>query len=151
MRRDGIRLSRGLKLLFYGVFFALFATGAAWWIYQSRASQLGELGAGSDAVAPWLMRLHGGTAMAALVLLGILYPVHIVRGWQARRNRTSGVTLIAVVFLLIMTGYLLYYAGGEATRRAVSGIHLWVGLALPAIIIGHIWRGRVLRRRALNR
>lgn len=148
MRRDGIQLSPGLRLLFYGVFVVLFATGAAWWILQEWGSQFSSAGTVTNAFLSWLMKIHGAAAMAALVVLGVLYPLHILRGWQARRNRSSGVSLGAVTVVLIVSGYLLYYSGGENLRLAASRVHLWLGLGLPAVIGLHVRWGRASRSRS---
>ena len=39
--------------------------------------------------------LHGGTAMLILMLLGALVPVHIERAWRARKNRATGIVMVA--------------------------------------------------------
>jgi hypothetical protein len=44
-----------------------------------------------------------------------------------------------------VTGYGLYYAGGESLRAWTSWIHLAVGLALPLLLILHIWLGKRTR------
>src|SRR6516165_12761889 len=44
--------------------------------------------------------------------------------------------------ILSVTGYGLYYAGGESLRAWTSWIHLAVGLALPLLLILHIWLGK---------
>ena len=47
--------------------------------------------------------------------------------------------------ILTITGYGLYYAGGERLRAWTSWIHLAVGLALPLLLILHIWLGKRTR------
>ena len=147
MRPNSIRLKPRLRATFYAVFGLLFLSGFAWWIVRIWARPSGE----ADSVPPspwepWLLKTHGAAAMAALVLFGILYLSHILRGWRARRNRFTGSGLVAVCLLLVVTGYLLYYSGGDTARAVVSLLHLWLGLAFPIIIVTHIWRGRATRR-----
>jgi hypothetical protein len=142
MRPDNIRLKPRLRASFYAVFAVLFATGAAWWTLHTL---IHAEGGADSSVAPILLKAHGAAAMIFLVVLGILYPVHIKRGWVARRNVRSGSVLVALCLLLIITGYLLYYAGGESAREWASRAHGWLGLAMPLIIGAHIWRGRRLR------
>lgn len=146
MRSEGVRLRPRLRALFYAVFAVLFASGAGWWILHTWMARSSEFGSEPNPMEPWFLKVHGAVAMIALVLLGVLYPVHIKRGWHARHNRTSGLGVIVVCLVLIATGYLLYYAGGETARAVASCTHLWLGLALPAIIAVHIWRGRTTRR-----
>jgi len=47
---------------------------------------------------------------------------------------------------LTVTGYGLYYAGGEMLRAWTSWIHLGIGLALPILLLVHIFLGRRTRR-----
>ena len=62
------------------------------------------------------------------------------------QNRATGVALIAGFGLLSLTGYALYYLGDESGRALASSAHWWIGLASPALLIGHIVRGHWLRR-----
>lgn len=142
MRRDGIQLSRRLRITFYAVFGALFLTGVGWWGLKLAADAHSE---DPGTLQPWLLKGHGAAAMLSLFVLGILYPLHITRGWRAHRNRSTGAGLVAVSVLLILSGYLLYYSGGETTRTTASRVHTYVGLALPLIVVVHILRGRALR------
>jgi len=43
---------------------------------------------------------------------------------------------------LAATGWLLYYAGDETLRTWSARIHDGIGLALPAILVVHVIRGR---------
>jgi hypothetical protein len=47
--------------------------------------------------------------------------------------------------ILTITGYGLYYAGGESLRAWTSWIHLAVGLGMPLLLILHIWLGKRTR------
>jgi cytochrome b561 len=128
----------------YTVLALLFFSGAAWayWNYL-RASGDFEVSAKA-----WAMKIHGAAAMAVLVLIGMLLSVHVRFAWRARRNRTNGSIFLGVFAVLIITGYGLYYAGGERLRAWTSWIHLAVGLALPILLVIHILLGRSTRQPA---
>lgn len=96
----------------------------------------------------WAMKVHGAGAMAILVLVGMLLTGHVRIAWRARRNRSSGSLFLAAFGILAVTGYGLYYAGGEQLRAWTSWIHLAVGLALPFLLILHIWLGKRTRSAA---
>ncbi len=145
MRRDDLRLRPRLRATFYAVFAVLFASGAGWWVAHTWLLSADDGATASNAIEPWLLKVHGAAAMAALLVLGALYPVHIARSWRTRRNRGWGIGLVVACLVLILTGYLLYYAGGEIVRDAAASIHLWLGVALPIILGVHIWRGRATR------
>ncbi len=54
----------------------------------------------------------------------------------------NGSLFLGTFGILTVTGYGLYYAGGESLRAWTSWIHLAVGLALPLLLILHIWLGK---------
>ena len=62
------------------------------------------------------MKIHGAAAMAILVIVGTLLTGHVRFAWRARRNRGNGSLFLGVFGILTITGYGLYYAGGESLR-----------------------------------
>ena len=90
-------------------------------------------------------KLHGAAAMAILVLIGMLLSAHVRFAWRARRNPGDGSLFLGTFGILTITGYGLYYAGGETLRAWTSWIHLAVGLALPVLLLLHIWLGKRTR------
>lgn len=140
--RNGIRLSRRHEWSVYAILALVFISGAAWaWLHYF-AQRAGEFGESPHPAELWMQRLHGASAMLALVLLGTLLVFHIPLAWRARRNRRTGGSLFAVFAILIATGYALYYSGDERLRVWISWSHLWLGLVLPLIVAIHVWRGK---------
>jgi hypothetical protein len=135
-----VRLDPWHRRAIYAAFALLTVTGAVW-LYADRAKD--RLGPDTwQPIAADMLALHGAAAMAALLLLGALVPLHIRRGWRSGRNRLTGPLMIAVNAVLIATAYGLYYTGSDALRGWISDLHIVVGLALPAGLILHVWRGR---------
>ena len=150
MRRippDLIRLKPFHRRLLYGVVALLFFTGAAWAYWNDLVSSPGDFETSAKA---WAMKVHGAAAMAILVLIGMLLTGHVRSAWRARRNRGNGSVFLGAFGLLTVTGYGLYYAGGENLRAWTSWIHLAVGLVLPVLLVLHIWLGKRTRP-AVNR
>jgi len=118
----------------------LFLTGAAWLVadWQKNAS--------SDEIwqqtAAYLLMMHGGAAMATLLLLGALIPLHVQRSWRKGKNLVSGSAMVTLNTLLIATAFGLYYLGSETVRPWMSWIHIVVGFALPVLVALHIFLGR---------
>lgn len=148
MQTENLRLSPRLRRWTYATLAVLLLTGAAWWWLHTFGQVETEFGRAPHPAAPWFLRAHGAAAMLMLVLFGILLPVHLRRGWQAQRNRSSGVFLGSLCAILILTGWLLYYASYERLREFASLVHSWLGITLPVWIVGHIWLGRRWRHRA---
>ncbi|MGI8889532.1 MAG: hypothetical protein ACR2G0_01955 [Chthoniobacterales bacterium] len=147
MRRNSIQLSRRHEWVVYGVSALVFATGSVWaWLHYFGMTP-GEFGEVSPAET-WILKAHGGAAMAMLIMLGTLFPMHVKFAWRARRNLRTGLSLCALLFLLIMTGYGLYYAGGEHLRAWTSSVHLWIGLLFVPVIALHAICGK--RSRAIR-
>ena len=133
------------RLLYFAVAL-LFISGVAWtyWNYFVTSRDDSEMAAKALA-----MKIHGGAAMAILVLIGMLLTEHVRVAWRARRNRANGSLFLSALSVLTITGYGLYYAGGESLRAWASWIHVGVGLALPLLLIFHVWLGRRTRTAVL--
>jgi hypothetical protein len=142
-RPDSIRLKRLQSCFLYAVLALVFLSGVAWayWNYFV-ASPPGDFEMGAKA---WAMKIHGAAAMAVLVLIGMLLNAHVRFAWRAGRNRANGSVFLSAFAILIITGYGLYYAGGEGLRAWTSWIHLAVGLVLPILLLIHILLGRRTR------
>lgn len=141
MKRRGLQLSRRHRRTFHAASLLLFISGAAW----AGANHLDETGAAGGPLRdfkPWLLKIHGLSAMIFVLLLGTLLTGHVRRAWHAHKNRGNGLVFLTTVSLLTLSGYLLYYLGDEDWRKAVSNFHLWLGLAAPALLVWHVWNGR---------
>ncbi len=87
-----------------------------------------------------LMKVHGGAAMLALLLLGAVLASHVPAGRKDARYKRTGIGILAVAAWLMISGHFLYYSGDEVVRQAASYSHLGVGLALPLLLGFHVWR-----------
>lgn len=143
MRRRGIKLSRLHLVWFYLSFGVLFLSGVFWIaLHYFVSKKSGQVGIEVNPLEPFALKIHGASAMVVLVILGTLIPIHIKRAWKADINRWSGLAMISVNLLLIVTGYGLYYCGGEQSRIVISYFHWIVGCFLPLFLIWHIVIGR---------
>lgn len=147
-RADSIRLGPWHQGAVYGATAALVVTGIVWLVLHYFLAVPGEYGPQIHPLEPWMLRLHGAAAMAGLIIYGSLLPVHIRRAWSIRRNIALGIGLVSFMLLLTVTGYLLYYAGGEDIRPVISALHWVPGLAIPALLAWHVVSGRGKTRRS---
>jgi cation transport ATPase len=142
LRPDSIQLKRLQRYSLYAVLSLLFLSGVAWayWNYV-----FGLPGDFETSAKAWAMKMHGAAAMAILVLIGMLLSTHVRFAWRAHRNRANGSVFLSALAVLTVTGYGLYYTGGERLRAWTSWIHLAVGLAVPILLLTHIFVGKGTR------
>jgi hypothetical protein len=135
-----LRLKPSFRYAVYAVVAFLTLTGAVWFV-ADRQKDLSTDEIWQQIAANMLM-LHGGAAMLALLLLGALIPVHVLRAWRARKNRISGSLMATLNAALILTAFGLYYLGSETLRPWISWTHIAAGLVLALWLPLHIWLGR---------
>jgi len=130
------------RYFLYAVLALIFSSGAAWAYWNYLAATPGDFETSAKA---WAMKIHGAAAMAILVSVGMLLNEHVRLAWRARRNRANGSVFLSAFAVLTITGYVLYYSGGEKLRAWTSWIHLAVGLVLPILLLIHIFLGKRTR------
>jgi cytochrome c biogenesis protein CcdA len=135
-----LRLKPSFRYAIYAAFAVLFLTGAGWFIadWQKDISS-DEIW---QQVAANMLMVHGGAAMLALLMIGALIPLHLLRSWRAKKNRVTGSVMAAFNAILIVTAFGLYYLGSEAVRPWMSWIHIGAGLLLALMFPLHIVLGR---------
>ena len=136
------RLGNTHRRALYAMFVLLLVSGLLWLGFHYFVSLKTDFGDTHHPLEAWWLKLHGLAAMLALIGFGSLMPGHIRNAWQHRKNRGSGGSMVAVMAVLTLTGYFLYYAGGEEIRQFTSVTHWVVGLALIPLLILHIVLGR---------
>jgi hypothetical protein len=132
-----VRLSRSRRLWIYGVGVGLWCTGALWLLFHYFVVHNGDFGPGPHPIEPWWLKLHGAFAFTGIWMFGLLWGVHVVKGWGGERRRLSGGLLVGLTIWLTLSGYLLYYAGNEDLRSVISLLHWVIGLACPASFLVH--------------
>ena len=90
---------------------------------------------------------HGTSAAFALLAIGAVLPGHLRVAWIARRNRLSGMAMLLVMGLLMLSGLMLYY-GSEEMRDAAVLTHWIVGGVAIAAFPLHLMVGRRKSARA---
>ena len=87
---------------------------------------------GAHSILMW----HGVAAMIATMALGSVLPFHIKAGLKSKRKLWSGLSQLAFLTTLLISGALLYY-GPEEIRDTVITTHWVIGLAFFAIFLLH--------------
>ena len=93
---------------------------------------LGQSIMGKHSVLMW----HGISAMVATIALGSVLPFHLKAGLKSKSKLWSGLSQLAFLATLLISGALLYY-GPEEIRDQVITTHWMIGLAFFAIFLLH--------------
>lgn len=139
MNVPGSKLSLPFKSLLFAVGGVLTATGAGWLVLHYRYPVVDEFGARPHPAEKFLLQGHGAAAMGWLLILGALLQHHVRVGLRHRRRLVSGLSLLGLNAILIVTGYGLYYAGDERLRAWASWSHSVVGGAVVLAFALHLF------------
>ena len=135
-------LPRWQRLGLYTSIATLTASGLVWWVvHYTWGAGTGELPHPAEL---WMVRVHGAAAMTGLFFVGVLGSVHVPRGWRVARQRVTGVTLLAGLGVLALSGYALYYFAPETLRPSIGNGHTVTGIAVAALLV---WHSRIAQRR----
>lgn len=140
-------LGRSGRLALYIIGIGVWLTGGLWLVFHYFLLRKGEFGPTPNPLEPWWLKLHGAFAFATIWIFGLLWGVHITKGWPHKRGRWSGSVLTGVFAFLIVSGYLLYYVGDDGIRPVLSVLHWGMGLAGPIFFGVHRLRRRGHRSR----
>ncbi len=87
---------------------------------------------GTHSILIW----HGIAAMLATMAIGSVLPFHLKAGLKSKRKIWSGLSQLAFLITLLVSGALLYY-GPEEIRDIVINTHWVIGLAFFLIFLLH--------------
>lgn len=140
---NGARLSRGQVTLLSVSGLALWLSGVLWLLLHNFGQVQGPFGPQAHPLEPWMLRLHGAAMLAFLLGTGGLLITHVWSGWRHRQQRWVGASLLCMVTVLTITGYLLYYLPGDDARNVVSEIHWIAGVPSLGLFLWHYLRRRL--------
>ncbi len=142
-----MRSQPALRSSTHAVFAALWILGAAVFVLKHFFSVQGEFGVTPHPWQPTILMLHGIVAVAATFLFGWICGDHVALTWRMRADRASGVWLLAMVFVLIATGFAAFFMVSDSLRAMNGTVHEWLGLALMIPWLLHLMFGRGRKRR----
>ncbi|MFZ1990174.1 MAG: hypothetical protein WAW96_10430 [Alphaproteobacteria bacterium] len=131
------RLSAPWRFAIYAVALGIWLSGIAWLILHYFMMQKGAFGPTPQPAEFWVLAAHAAFAFIAIFIFGALLERHIGRAWPTGHRRSSGLTMAGALLIMIVSGYLLYYLGGEGARQVTSLIHWGLGLLAPIFFLRH--------------
>ena len=132
-----MKLSARHQQWIHAVLAAVYFTGVAWLLLRYGVRDDGLESAWSVARA-WVLSAHGAAAMLMLVTIGSLLAIHVPSGWRLGTNVRSGAGMLGVMAVLVITGWLLYYASSETLRAWSGWVHIAIGAAAPLALVWHL-------------
>jgi hypothetical protein len=130
-----MRLGTWHRRLLLAVLALVASSGVLWFVLHDVVERE------ADDLLRMLLAAHGWAAYASAVGFGSVLPLHVLAGYRLGRNRKSGLLLVLIMTLLIVSALGLYY-GSEETRAWARVVHLVVGFASLAVVPLHILFGR---------
>jgi hypothetical protein len=94
---------------------------------------------------PWhgmTLHLHGIIGLIFMVVFGDLLPTHVAPGLQGKVRRKTGLWVLALTGLLLLSVPALYYLTNEDLRTSVALIHTLLGLVVVVPFGIHLLHGR---------
>lgn len=115
----------------------LLVSGAAWLVARYWLVTETEFGSVTPAWAAKALAIHGGFAMLSLLAMGAWLPTHVLPRLRQGIRLATGAAQLALLAVLIVSGYGLYYFADETTRPTWSMIHWGTGVALCTLLLIH--------------
>ena len=138
--RIGIRIPKLIKYLIYGFFIISLITGYTFFTLNQFVVIDGDFVAQKHPMQKYFLMTHGASAFIIMTLFGAMLAAHFPKTWGLKKNRNTGVTLITIISIQMITAYGLYYLVlGEYRIYLIYG-HLISGTMLPIALIFHLIR-----------
>jgi hypothetical protein len=144
------RMSVLQRAAIFGTLGVLWLSGCLWLLLDQYWQRPGEFGLTPH---PWqapILLIHGVIAVLSMYLLGWVTARHVAKWWRAGLRRVSGASFAALLGLLALSGFALFFVSDDRWQRAAALSHDVVGIAITLSAIQH-WcfaRRRVIRSAA---
>ena len=135
-------MPRADRLALYGAFGLLWASGICWLVLDTWFAVPGEFGVSPHAWAAPLLLAHGVLAVPALWLTGWVAARHSTPQWKAQLRRRSGGSFAAVLLLLSVSGFGLFFLTNEVGQRVSAVAHEAIGVLFTLFVLEHWYFGR---------
>ena len=145
MKRIGLRFPRWSRIIFSAIFLTSLITGILWFCLDRWGETDGEFGPEKHPWIAFLPKIHGASAFAALISMGMIFSAHIPVGWSAGWSRKSGILMLSDIAIMVLTAWGLYYSGSVELRSMLVWVHLIAGSVFPVTLFIHL-RSRKVRQ-----
>ena len=128
--------------LFHLIFFFCVASGVAFYFLNNFMRIEGDFGLMKH---PWqlpILKLHAFVSFILMILFGYFLSVHVQKKLSNfsnlhKKGIFSGVCLLVLMSICILTAYGLFYVGDEVLRCYLVNIHFFGGVTLMVLFFYH--------------
>ncbi|MGD9842753.1 MAG: hypothetical protein AB7F79_11110 [Steroidobacteraceae bacterium] len=94
-----------------------------------------------------LAATHALLAFITLLALGALLPIHVRHGLRQKKNKRTGISLLSIFFVLILTGWGIYYMADEQWSLWASLLHVLTSVLVILCLTIHVIMAKKVRAR----
>jgi hypothetical protein len=134
-----------LRVTIHSAFAVLWLTGAAIFVLRHFFAVTTDFGIAPHPWQPSLLLLHGIIAVAVTFLFGWIVGEHVSETWRLGVDRSSGVWILVVMPLLIITGFAAFFLVQDRLRSINGTTHELLGLLLIVPAAVHLVGARAQR------
>jgi len=134
-----------LRVTIHSAFAALWMTGAVLFVLRHFFAVATDFGVAPHPWQPSLLLLHGIIAVAVTFLFGWIVGEHVSATWRLGLQRSSGLWMLVLITLLIVTGFAAFFLVADKLRSINGSVHEWLGLLLVAPAVVHLVGSRAQR------
>ncbi len=130
-------MPRRQRLAVYLVSTLLWATGIGWLVLDQFFARQEQFGRTPHPLESPLLLAHGILAIASAYLLGWVSARHVLLWWTAGLRRVSGAVFAALMALLGLTGFALFFLSSDRWQRFAQLTHEALGLSIVLFALQH--------------
>jgi hypothetical protein len=135
-------MPRAQRLAVYWIVGVLWLSGCAWLALDLALAKRGPFGTAPHPLQPPLLLAHGVVAILGMYLFGWIGARHVLYWWPARLRRLGGVILAALIGLLGVSGFVLFFVSDDETQRIAAVLHEVLGVAVTVFAVQHWFLAR---------
>src|SRR5277367_6441974 len=134
-RAHSVRMPRRRRVAVYLIVGVVWATGCLWLYLDQFQARRDQFGITPHPLESPILLVHGIVAILSMYLFGWIGARHILRWWAGGLRRVSGSALAAVLAVLIISGFALFFLIDDRLQHLAAVIHEVLGLAVTVFAI----------------
>jgi hypothetical protein len=131
------RMPRRHRLMVYAVSGVLWLSGLVWLVLDQFFARQQQFGRTPHPLESPVLLIHGVVAILAMYALGWISARHVLRWWMEDQRRLSGGVFTAVLFVLTLSGFALFFLSDDESQRIARILHEVLGVGITLLAAQH--------------